>query len=424
MAISGITELKPTRQENIVRPEIDDIKTRVHKLEVQELPYVTLATVTTKGDLLVATGAAILARLAVGANNLVLLADSATATGLKWGQVPTAGIANLAITAAQIANNTITATQIANNTITAAQIAGSTITTAQIADGTIANADLANMADSTLKGRNVGAGAGAPIDLSAFDVVGIIKTQDGAGSGLDADLLDGLGGAAYAQLAAVQTFTNANSFTPSATNIIPMAVNMPASNSVDAMTVKYNGALRMRIIQNSIRSQYVFSDFDNTNDIGPHTNIGRNNNASTPAAGFLYIKARTGTQYAVWPDNAGNLRIGTELPTNAQDTSGAVVGTQTSSLDSKNILGDVCPPEQALRNIRHAARWALRRFTYKSGAYDQEFEGLITDYAPRYGMDKDEAHPAGKSLNIISALSDIMQAISLLADRLDQLEGD
>jgi len=42
------------------------------------------ATLTTKGDIYAATGTSTPARLAVGANDLVLTADSSTATGLKW----------------------------------------------------------------------------------------------------------------------------------------------------------------------------------------------------------------------------------------------------------------------------------------------------------------------------------------------------
>lgn len=46
------------------------------------------ATVTTKGDLLAATGAGAITRLGVGSDNQVLVADAAEATGLKWGAVP------------------------------------------------------------------------------------------------------------------------------------------------------------------------------------------------------------------------------------------------------------------------------------------------------------------------------------------------
>ena len=44
-----------------------------------------------KGDLIAATAADTPARLAVGANDTVLTADSTTATGLKWAAPSTGG---------------------------------------------------------------------------------------------------------------------------------------------------------------------------------------------------------------------------------------------------------------------------------------------------------------------------------------------
>jgi hypothetical protein len=49
-----------------------------------ETDVVTKATWTTKGDVLVATGASTPARLGVGANDHVLTADSTQASGIKW----------------------------------------------------------------------------------------------------------------------------------------------------------------------------------------------------------------------------------------------------------------------------------------------------------------------------------------------------
>ncbi len=54
---------------------------------------VARSTVTTKGDILAATGSATITRLGVGANNYVLTADSAEATGMKWAEV-SAGFAD------------------------------------------------------------------------------------------------------------------------------------------------------------------------------------------------------------------------------------------------------------------------------------------------------------------------------------------
>lgn len=67
-----------------------------------------------------------------------------------------------------------------------------------VIDDSITNAKLANMAQTTVKGRAAGAGTGDPTDLSASQLLTIILTVDGAGSGLDADLLDGLSSAAFA----------------------------------------------------------------------------------------------------------------------------------------------------------------------------------------------------------------------------------
>jgi hypothetical protein len=51
---------------------------------------------TTKGDLIAATGASTPARLAVGSNDQVLIADSTAATGIKWGTPSSGGMTSLA----------------------------------------------------------------------------------------------------------------------------------------------------------------------------------------------------------------------------------------------------------------------------------------------------------------------------------------
>jgi hypothetical protein len=74
---------------------------------------------------------------------------------------------------------------------------GPTIT-ADVKTDSITNTLLANMAQTTVKGRAAAAGTGDPTDLTAVQLVAILATADGAGSGLDADLLDGLSSAAFA----------------------------------------------------------------------------------------------------------------------------------------------------------------------------------------------------------------------------------
>ena len=162
---------------------------------------------------------------------------------------------------------------------------------------------------------------------------------------------------------------------------------------------------------------------DNTTGIGNNIFIQRNSNATTPAAGVLYIHDLNGTARRIWPDASGNLRIGTTDPTNANDTSGTVVGAQTSHRDYKEIAGEPVSDEAALMFVINAA-YQVRRFTYKSGAFNgEEFSGLVLDGSTqhRYGQDADAEHPAGKSLNTINAIGDLFLAVRALTKRIDAL---
>lgn len=157
---------------------------------------------------------------------------------------------------------------------------------------------------------------------------------------------------------------------------------------------------------------------------------GNNTNAGTegPSSGWIGFLRATSAQSVLWPDTSGNLRIHTTAPTGSTgsptvpDTAGVVVGTQTSSLDSKNVQGEAAPIDEVLAAVRQGAE-AVRRFVYKSGAYNgEEFSGVVVDYAPRYGMDRDADHPAGKSLNVITAIGDLLMAVANLTERVEALE--
>lgn len=201
---------------------------------------------------------------------------------------------------------------------------------------------------------------------------------------------------------------------------LTVTVNAAAGNS---QAWQLSGTNRARIELQTNASLFVMEDFDNSNLAGPRLQAGRNSNASTPAAGFLRLSNLGGTGYRIWPDTAGNLRIGTSDPTNAADTSGTVVGAQTSSLDSKTIAGKPLPTVDILAAVQAGAD-AVRRFTYRNGAFNgEEFSGVVVDYAPRYGMDRDGEHPAGKSLNVATVIGDLLLAVANLAERVAALEA-
>lgn len=145
----------------------------------------------------------------------------------------------------------------------------------------------------------------------------------------------------------------------------------------------------------------------------PFVLIGRNTSGST-AAGTLRLTTKGGAIHAIWVDASNNLRIGNGVPptengTNS-DTGGTVVGTQTSSRDAKDVLGVFTDRPSALRTVLDTP---LYRWRYKRGRgiQGEEFMGIITDDSPAFGMDRDEAHPGGKSLNVANAVGLLVAAI-------------
>lgn len=106
-------------------------------------------------------------------------------------------------------------------------------------------------------------------------------------------------------------------------------------------------------------------------------------------------------------------------------TAGTVVGTQTSHIDYKHIIGDPVSDEQALGYLIEAAG-QVQRFAYKDGRFGgEEFSGLVLagPARHRYGMDADAAHPAGRALNEIGLFGDLLLGTRHLAQRIAMLEN-
>jgi hypothetical protein len=72
-----------------------------------------------KGDIIAATAADTVSRLAVGANDTVLTADSSTATGLKWAAAAGGGKVLQVVSATTTTDTTIASTSFTDTTITA-----------------------------------------------------------------------------------------------------------------------------------------------------------------------------------------------------------------------------------------------------------------------------------------------------------------
>lgn len=147
------------------------------------------------------------------------------------------------------------------------------------------------------------------------------------------------------------------------------------------------------------------------------------NTSGADAAGALGLQQRGLSWSYLWSDS-GTLRIHSAQPKEDDSVShsaGTVVGTQTSSADTKTYVRDGISPDAALTAILQTP---VRGWYYTSGAFNREvFDGITTDDSPWFGMDRDTLHPHGKSLNVINAIGYLVQAVKALSARLDALEA-
>lgn len=93
--------------------------THGHSDYITQATAISPTTVDAKGDIIAATAADTVARLAVGANDTVLTADSSTATGLKWATPASGGMTLLSTTSLSGATTTISSISGAYNSLVA-----------------------------------------------------------------------------------------------------------------------------------------------------------------------------------------------------------------------------------------------------------------------------------------------------------------
>lgn len=149
--------------------------------------------------------------------------------------------------------------------------------------------------------------------------------------------------------------------------------------------------------------------------------VGSNSNSTNPNPGTLSLTASSGVIYYLWVSNSGNVHIGTGPPAGAvSDTSGTIVGSQTSSGDAKNIAGRFTNYRGALDTILQTN---LYNFSYKKSDYpNARFVGLLTDEAPTFGQYPDAAHPNGRSLNVVNSIGYLMAAIKAQQEDIQALK--
>ena len=161
-----------------------------------------------------------------------------------------------------------------------------------------------------------------------------------------------------------------------AAGTIGLVVDTAASPSANAQNWNVNNANRGSMILTDTQATFRLEAFGNGAGAGTNLVAARNSDATTPAAGFLGLADRAGTQQNIWPDNTGKLRISSLSPTNANDVAGTVVGDQTSWWEAKDVLGPSrIDPAEALSALLATQVYDFR---YRDGAYNgRTFTGLV-----------------------------------------------
>jgi len=136
----------------------------------------TIGKVTTKGDMIAATGANAFDRLAAGANSTVLVADSAQSTGVKWASLTSASLAADSVGSSQIAADAVGSSEIAANAVGASELADNAVDTNAIANLAVTAAKIAN---DTITATQIAADAIGTSELAA-DSVGSSELAAGA----------------------------------------------------------------------------------------------------------------------------------------------------------------------------------------------------------------------------------------------------
>lgn len=189
--------------------------------------------------------------------------------------------------------------------------------------------------------------------------------------------------------------------------------------SSGSMYIGTTGGILLAGVGGSTWNAITMAGRDNGNGAsfaGSAITVGRNTNATNTAAGYIKYVSKSGTEYSVWADDTGVMRVNTAAPISTNDVAGTVIGTQTSTRASKNIYGTYASNAESLALLLATP---LYDFDYKSGAMNhQRFVGITTDDSPAFGMD------LGRSFNPASAFGHTVAAIKELERRLAATERE
>lgn len=139
-----------------------------------------------------------------------------------------------------------------------------------IAANYVDNTRLADMAQSTIKGRAAAAGTGDPTDLTAAQLVTILTAADGAASLLDADFLDGLNSTAFAILAGQAGGQTLNGDTAASGNLTLVSTANATKGKVLFGSSAYDEVNNRLGVKTATPSDALHLHGTDSNAAGPH----------------------------------------------------------------------------------------------------------------------------------------------------------
>jgi hypothetical protein len=138
---------------------------------------------------------------------------------------------------------------------------------------------------------------------------------------------------------------------------------------------------------------------------------GRNTNASNPAAGTIRFASKPGGSYFIWPDAAGQLRIGGGTPTGGNDMTGTVVGNQTSSPADKQNVKPVTQDERTavVQRLFHAPLFTYEiKAEVEAGIVGHKHLGFMNDQIPQWMWhDGNTIDPHRVSMELLVGLQEL-----------------
>jgi len=197
-----------------------------------------------------------------------------------------------------------------------------------------------------------------------------------------------------------------------------LVVEVPSSSTAVTQRWQIAGISRINLIQASESNQFNLVGTDLGSDVkGPTIDVGRNINGTQASAGNISMVELSGTRQYIWPDDTGDLRIGTTVPIGSQDLSGIEVGAQMSWYKRKENIMEFVNYQSALDAV---VETPLYSFDMKGRHFDAGYVIYEADKADWYSHnDNDGQIPC---LNMRQLFGYHSGAIKALHARIKHLE--